>query len=314
MIDIPSFFGSLPDDLPVVWTLHDMNPFTGGCHFSSGCQAFQSACGNCPQIARPHQADLSQQIIRLKQTAVRNKNLHVVAPSQWLTEQARKSSVFSTARSFQTIPYGLDTSSLTPHCRTEARQNFQLPANSFVLGFGADSLSNRRKGFAELFNALQQVRAEQPIIAVVFGAGELPALDLPSVKVVPVGFVRSPEQLARLYSAMNVFVLPSLEDNLPQTGLEAMACGTPVIAFDAGGIPDFVLPNRTGLLAKTGDAADLARQIQSAIDHPETLERWGRQGRQLMLERFNCRSEAKAYAELYYRVLEQQNKHFTEAA
>jgi glycosyltransferase involved in cell wall biosynthesis len=235
----------------------------------------------------------------LKREAIRGKNLHVVAPSRWLTEAAQRSAVFASARSFRTIPYGLDISSFAPQARSVARNEFQLPENAFVLGFGADSLTNRRKGWPELLAALKQVRASQPPVAFVFGGGALPAENELGMRIVSAGYVRDPLRLANLYSAMNVFVLPSLEDNLPQTGLEAMACGTPVIAFDAGGIPDFVVPEQTGLLARSRDVADLARQIQRVVDHPADLIHMGQHARQLVVERFNGQLEANRYVALY---------------
>jgi glycosyltransferase involved in cell wall biosynthesis len=302
LIDVPSFFASVPSDLPIVWTLHDMNPFTGGCHFSSGCEAFRSACGNCAQIACSSGIDLSYRILREKRAAVRDKNLHVVAPSRWLIEAAKKSAVLGEARSYHTIPYGLDIDALSPRDPAAARRQLGLSEHAFVLGFGAASLTNRRKGFQELRAALTQLRGDN-IVALVFGGGELPPESDSRLKTVSVGYVQGADRLANLYSAMSAFALPSLEDNLPQTGLEAMACGTPVVAFHAGGIPDFVIPGQTGLLARTGDAGELARQIQWLIDHRNQLAPLKAQARQIVVERFNSDVEVQNYIELYQEVV-----------
>ena len=299
LIDYPSFFGSLPDDLPIVWTLHDMNPFTGGCHFSSGCERFVTGCGNCPQLANSGRHDLSSRQFISKFDALHSKNLHVVAPSRWLIEAARRSSILGAARSFHLIPYGLDTDTFSPREKEKARHQFNIPREEFVLGFGADAVTNRRKGLAELIAALNQLRLDRPAVALVFGKGEIPEIKIANLAMIRVGFVSEPNQLANLYSAMDALVLPSLEDNLPQTGLEAMACGTPVVGFAAGGIPDFVWPEQTGLLAKTGDMADLASQIQRLLDEPAFIPAMGARARKLTLERFTSVQESARYTKLY---------------
>jgi glycosyltransferase involved in cell wall biosynthesis len=314
LIDYPSFFASIPDDLPVVWTLHDMNPFTGGCHFSSGCERFMTVCGNCPQLANPGRQDLSNRQFALKFKALRNKNLHVVAPSRWLIEAARLSPILNSARSFHLIPYGLDTEFFFPRDSETARRQFNVPLDATVLGFGADSVANRRKGWRELVEALNQLRYTRPTVALVFGKGELPSNANRNLTIISVGFIHEPSQLANLYSAMDALVMPSLEDNLPQTGLEAMACGTPVIAFDAGGIPDFVLPEQTGLLAKTGDSAALSRQIQRLLDDPERADAMGIRARKLILEQFSSGLESARYLELYRKLLTTRQNPSREAA
>lgn len=306
LIDYPTFFASVPDELPIVWTLHDMNPFTGGCHFSANCEAFVAGCSRCPQIANPGSRDLSHQQFVLKRAAIQGKNLHVVAPSTWLLDAARRSAIFSEARTFHCIPYGLQTELFVPQDKRASREQFQVPREAVVIGFGADLVTNRRKGWREMLAALSQLRADRPTIALVFGGGDLPKCTNRNLTVLPVGFVNDRNRLAQLYSAMDFFVLPSLEDNLPQTGLEAMACGTPVVAFKAGGIPDFVLHEQTGLLAKIGDPADLARQMQRLIGHPEYLVTMGTQARKLIAEKFSSSVEAAAYSRLYQELVSQR--------
>ena len=306
LIDYPTFFASVPNDLPIVWTLHDMNPFTGGCHFSANCHAYVEGCGRCPQLANPGDFDLSQRQFLLKRDALQGKNLHVVAPSHWLLDAARRSAIFREARSFHWIPYGLQTEHFFPQDKIASREQFQVPRAAVVVGFGADLVTNRRKGWREMLAALSQLRGDRPIVALVFGGGELPKSTNRNLTIIPVGYVNDKNRLAQLYSAMDFFVLPSLEDNLPQTGLEAIACGTPVVAFNAGGIPDFVLHEQTGLLAKIGDPADLARQMQRLINHPEQLVSMGTRARQLIVEKFSSNLEANAYIQLYQELIAQR--------
>jgi hypothetical protein len=133
-LDYESFFGTMPRSHPVVWTLHDQNPFTGGCHFAFGCEHFGHVCGNCPQLAAPGPRDLSRKGLGIKRHALRDKNLHIVAPSRWIENAVRQSTIFREARSFHRIPYGLDTQLFAPYDKREARQKLNLPEKADVVG------------------------------------------------------------------------------------------------------------------------------------------------------------------------------------
>jgi glycosyltransferase involved in cell wall biosynthesis len=302
-LDYPSFFASIPEEMPIVWTLHDMNPFTGGCHFSSGCEAFSAQCGHCPQLVRKSKNDLSRRSFALKRQSLRRKNLHIVAPSRWLADAARRSHVFSAAQSFRTIPYGLDTETFAPRSPVASRAQLGLPAERLVLAFGAVSLSNGRKGMRALLQALSKLDSTRPWIGIYFGEGDLPMQAIHGNELRGVGYLQNNEQLTTFYSAADLFLLPSLEDNLPQTGLEAMACGTPVVGFDVGGIPDYTRPGQTGLLARAGDAGSLARQIGDLIEQPQSLRRMGENARRLIKREFSQTVEVDGYRQLYHELL-----------
>lgn len=305
MIDYASFFASIPNDMPIVWTLRDINPLTGGCHYTSGCEAFASECKHCPQLGRRGERDLANRSFHTKLTAVRDKNIHVVANSHWTERQARKSRILANARSFQTIHNGLDVEQFTPQDRSESRQHFGLPQDASVIAFGADRIDNRRKGLRELLDALTLLGSDRRVVALCFGKGELPkSRTLPEVK--SVGHVSSTNELARLYSAADVFVISSLEEAFGQTGIEALACGTPVVGFDTGGIPDYVRPQQTGLLAKVGNSVDLARQIAWILDRPDERERMSTLARSVAVNDFHHDKLARKYIELYRTV--RQNK------
>ena len=153
-IDFPSFFRSLPESMPIVWTLHDMNPFTGGCHYSWGCDRFQTKCHNCPQLLRPSSKDLSKRGFDIKLESLKYENLHVVADSYWLENQARSSTIFKHARSIQTIHYGLDVDVFSPEDKIRSKKALGIDPDQVVVAFGADSISWRRKGRSELQGAL----------------------------------------------------------------------------------------------------------------------------------------------------------------
>ncbi|QEG02816.1 Capsular glucan synthase [Stieleria maiorica] len=298
-IDFPSFFGSLSGDQAVVWTLHDMNALSGGCHFSGGCERFRLGCGNCPQIKRPGQRDVSFRSFETKRRALQDINLHIVAPSRWLLQQARSSPLLAGARSFTRIPYGMPTDRLYPMQKRFAREALGIETDAFIIGFGAMSLGNRRKGAAELAAALEHVGPNPNVRCLVFGSGTLSESNKELPQTIHVGSVQDDRTRRLVYSAADAFVLPSTEDNLPLTGLEAMACGTPVIGFDAGGIPDYVIPGKTGLLADTGNAAQLASRLKTAIANPQAIKAMGGQARELILDQYQADTEAQRYIELY---------------
>ena len=298
-IDIPSFFGSLPEHQPVVWTLHDMNALTGGCHFSGGCQRFRIGCGNCPQARRSGQNDISFQSFETKRRALAGINLHVVAPSRWLLDLAQSSPLLSEARSFSRIPYGMPTDTLYPMDRLFAREALGIKQNAFIICFGAMNLESQRKGASELLASLKMLGADSNIRCLVFGAGSLRDQSENLPEMIEVGRVQDSRTRRLVYSAADVFVLPSTEDNLPLTGLEAMACGTPVIGFAAGGIPDYVIPGKTGMLAENGNSAELAQRLQDAASNPARMSEMGDQARKLIVQEFEFDLQAKRYVQLY---------------
>ncbi len=299
LIDFPSFFAAIPRSVPLVWTLHDMNPFTGGCHYNGGCRRFASGCGQCPAIDQPGRRDLSHDAIRTKQRALAERRLHVVTPSRWLRGIAQQSPVWPQGTQFQVIANGLDTNQFRPTEKPLARRKLGLPQNVPLIAFGAEDVENPRKGFHLLLHALRLLPAQHSIECLVFGRGRVTdARDgLPIFH--EFGYVDQPERQALIYSAADVFVMPSLEDNAPQTGLEAMACGTPVVAFDAGGIPEFVMPGQTGLLAAVGNVSELARQIGDLTDHARLRQRLAAGSRKLIESEYDVRTQARKYIELY---------------
>ncbi len=296
LVDYPSFFASLPKDRPVVWVLHDMNPFTGGCHFSAGCDRFTTHCGNCPQIAGSGDRDITFQTLRMKRQLYQGLNLHIVSPSRWLSAEAQRSVPFADVASHRVIPYGLETDQFTPVDRQQARRALNLGDDKRIVLFGAASSENRRKGFHCLLNAWSELPAET-VRGVMFGAGQAPTLLRGQAEIQHLGFIRDPAKLRLVYSAADLFVLPSLEDNLPQTGMEAMSCGTPVVAFSAGGIPDYVRPGETGMLVPTGDARALGGQIRRLLENPDQLRRMGAQARETMVREYSQPIESMRYAE-----------------
>lgn len=314
MLDFASFFASVPDEHPIVWTLHDVNLCTGGCHYPGDCTAFESECRACPVLKQPGPRDLSNRSFEVKQNALRGKNLHIVANSRWTEAVARRSPILAGARSIRTIHYGLDATQFAPQEKLTARRQLGLPADAPVVAFGAHRIDVRRKGLAELVAALHQIRTDRPIIALCFGGGDMSWSRSERIEFRTLGELRSPAELVRAYSAADLFVIPSLQEAFGQTGIEALSCETPVVGFRAGGIPDFVRHEETGLLADAGDVADLGRQIERLLQRPSERARIGKTGRQLVLSEFSPRRSAEQYADLYRSLLPARNRQASQAA
>ena len=301
-LDYPSFFSSVPESVPIIWTLHDMNPFTGGCHYSWECRRYQSLCCNCPQLRKSSRSDLSTKNFLLKKETLRGKNLHVVADSRWLEREARTSPIFSEAKSIQTIHYGLDTQTFFPKDKGACRSVLGLAPDSIVISFGADHVGNRRKGMPELLAALSGIGSNDRLVLLLFGQSfpHLGQVDFPSIHF---GFVQSPTLLSAIYSASDMFVIPSLHEAFGQTALESLACGTPVVGFRTGGIPDMIIHGETGLLAQPNDTNDLSAQIRWLMDHPEERRQMGLRGRLSVENMFTADMQADKYTSLYSYVL-----------
>jgi glycosyltransferase involved in cell wall biosynthesis len=293
---------------PVIWTLHDMWAFTGGCHYSAGCTQYQQDCAACPQL----QADpygLTAAILRDKLELL--QGLVIVTPSEWLADCARRSRVFCHHR-IEVIPYGLETDVFSPLDKAEAKRELGLNGGA-VLGsaiallIGADDGNEQRKGFAELLQALK-ICAQHPQFQALLNAQKIQLLcfGIPSAHLTELnlplhsfGRIDEDQQLRQIYAAADLFVLPSLEDNFPNTMLEAMSCGTPVIAFEVGGIPDVVKDGITGRTVPLGDVSAMAAAILDCVLADDQRRRLGEASRRVMAEQYGLAVQAQRYMALY---------------
>lgn len=243
---------------PIVWTLHDEWAFTGGCHYSRGCDRFESHCQQCPFLRRPGGRDVSFRIFEQKLAAYRNAPLTVVACSEWLAGEARRSALLG-GFPIRSIPNPIDTTVWQPTDRRAARQALGLPLNKKLVLFGAGNLRDERKGFRFLVDAMAALNGVE---LVVFGKADPAALSELPFLVHNLGVISAENGLITAYNAADALAVPSLEDNLPNTIVEALACGTPVVAFATGGIPEMIQHQQTGWLAPPRDAAALAEGLQ----------------------------------------------------
>ncbi len=303
-IDHQAFFENVPEHTPVVWTLHDMNSFTGGCHYDYGCGKHTESCGACPQLGSREEEDLSRKSWRRKHevySQVAKDRLHVVGASRWLADEARRSSLFD-GFPVTTIPYSLDTQAFVPRDRDQARTSLGIPRGDRVVLFLTDSLVTRRKGFAVLAEALNGIEDVPNLRLLSLGYNDPALMKGPIVESIPhqhFEFLDDDRLLSSIYSAADLFVIPSLQENLPQTALEAMSCGTPVAGFGVGGIPDLVRPGVTGELAPVGDAGALGNMIRKMLKDPKRLAAMSANCRRVVIEEYAHDVQAGRYADLY---------------
>ena len=296
--DYPSFFQSVPEDIPIVWTLHDQNAFTGGCHYSAGCTQFRSSCGSCPQVTNSHTRDVSFDTFQTKKKALADRNVYVVAPSKWMLDLAKQSPIWPSSASFHHIRLGFNLKKFYPVEKQHARQQLGIHSDAFLIGFGADDVKSKRKGVGFLLEALDSLSSNKDVEGLVFGSGEI---DVPNGvnQLHQLGYVDSVDRQRLIYSAADVVVVPSTEDNQPQVGLEAMACGTPVVGFDTCGIPEMVRHGKTGLLAEAGNAGNLAKQLSWIISNPLQRKQMGLEARNMMEKFHDSEIQAAQYIQLY---------------
>lgn len=287
---------------PLVWTLHDSWAFTGGCHLPGECTRYRAACGRCPALGSQDDGDLSRRVWERKRRAWEDLPITVVAPSRWLSGCARSSALLGAAR-HEVIPNGLDLDRFRPADRAASRARLGMPADrTLVLFGGVNSATDPNKGLTLMVEALHHLAVggrTAGVDWVVFGTAPdqpLPAVPYP-VRVV--GQIDDEATLAALYAAADVFVAPSIQENLPSTVMEALACGTPCVAFDAGGLPDLIEHQRNGWLARTHQAEDLARGIAWVLEDEERRGALAARGRRKAEEEFELTLVARRYADLY---------------
>jgi glycosyltransferase involved in cell wall biosynthesis/Flp pilus assembly protein TadD len=290
---------------PVIWTLHDMNPFTGGCHYAGDCRRYEQSCGDCPQLGSAGEDDLSRRVWTAKAEAYRQLNLTIVTPSHWLAGCAGRSSLFRD-RPIRVIPNGFPLEVFKPGDTEQVRRELDIPPDALVVLFGADSVLNRRKGFRYLLEALRQLAEaadECELVLACFGHLPEDAAVHPPCRLIKMGNIKDEAHLARAYSAADVFVLPSLEDNLPNTVIEALACGVPVVAFNSGGIREIIDHGKTGCLVDRRHPDDLAAGIARVLTSGEFGRLASDRCRRKAIDSYAIDARADDYVRLYRQVL-----------
>ena len=286
---------------PIVWTLHDSWPFTGGCHLPGNCRRYERECGQCPVLGSNCENDLSRRIWRRKHEAWNNLLLTIVCPSKWLAERAGASSLFK-GRRIVIIPNGIDTVRYSPGDRLAARRQLGLPENRSILLYGANhAISDKNKGLDLLLAALRLIddKQLQDTELVVFGEDTKATLQDSRLHIRNFGTIHDEERLLLLYRAADIFVAPSRQENLPNMVMEAMSCGTPCVAFAVGGIPDLITHDETGYLARPFEIEDLAQGLSRLILDEDRRASMSLQSREWIENNVSMSKIVTLYQDLY---------------
>jgi glycosyltransferase involved in cell wall biosynthesis len=285
---------------PLVWTLHDLRAFTGGCHFTAGCERWKEQCFPCPQL-RDDPCSLPKRNLADQELLWCGNQFTIVTPSAWLARLAAQSRTFRDCR-IEVIPNGIDPRAFFPSSRQQARRELGLPQEGTYVVFGADSGAERRKGADELVAAIEALLCRPSVPPCLrFLCFGKPAQRLEGLgeRLIPLGYLRDNAKLRAAYTAADAFVLPSLDDNLPTTMLESLACGTPVVAFASGGIPEVVRDGVTGRLAPSGDVPALTSALADVLGRREALDALGKAGAELIHREFTVEVQTRRIRTLY---------------
>ncbi|EKV00915.1 glycosyltransferase [Leptolyngbya sp. PCC 7375] len=291
---------------PIVWTLRDMWSFTGGCCYTQGCTRYQQQCGRCPMLGSNQEKDLSRKVWQRKYHAWQNLNLTLVPISQWVADCASKSALLKQYPA-QVIPNAVDTDIFRPIDKKIARNILKLPQQDKLILFGAlSATTDKRKGFDHLRAALNKLKSNNtlPLRAVIFGANKIsPSMKL-NIPHTMLGRLNDNVTLALAYSAADVMVVPSIQEAFGKTAIEAMACGTPVVSFDATGLRDIVEHQKNGYRAACFSSEDLAKGIEWTLENTERLQQLSQQARQTVITNFSFEVQSTSYKQLYQELLQ----------
>ena len=281
----------------VVFTAHDCSCFTGGCIYPLQCKGYLNSCGNCPQLpALGTRFDFTSINLGINRWLARQGAIQYVFPSHWLREKATASVRFS--RDARVIPNGFSTEGYDFRSKTEARRELGIRAEHKVIVVAAHYLADPRKGVAFALAAIRSVKDLSPLVIFVGNAPADLEARMPGISFWLTGFVSEKRKLGLFFAAADVFLFPSLEDNLPIMVQESMAAGTPVVGFATGGIPEMVEDQCTGWLSKTADQPALDNNLRKALTHDD-LPRYGRAAQRIVADRFNADAFGREHLALY---------------
>ena len=312
MLSLKGIQKILTSGKPVIWTMHDMWPCTGICHHARECKGFHTECGQCWQLCFPKDKDLSRKVLLKKKQVYAKGHIHFVTCSRWLEGMARQS-ILIQGHEVCTIHNALNTSLFKSDNRQSARQRLRLPDGKRLILFGAVKPSDKRKGIDYFVEACRLLKSRYPALKdvagiVVFGnnADELQTL-LP-FPVYSLGYMHGEREMVDVYNAVDMYAIPSLEENLPNTIAEAQACGIPCVGFHVGGIPEMIDHQENGYIAEYRNAEDFAQGIYWVLQEADS-EILSRKSRKKAIAAYGEDSVAKQYIQLYEEALKNSKKH-----
>ena len=287
---------------PIVWTLHDNGPFTGGCHIMWDCKKYITRCGECPVLGSGKRNDLSARIFDNKlKTYNKIYNLTVVGVSEWISKAASLSTLLKN-RKIVTIPNLIDTTVYKPIDKLTAREQFNLPIDKKLILFGAlSAIKDINKGYQYLIKALQKIERND-IELVVFGNSSTDTTIEVDFKINYLGYLDNDQSLNLAYSAADVMIVPSVQESFGQTAMESMSCGTPVVSFNTTGLIDIIDHRENGYRADCFNEQDLAEGIKWVLNHNNPAELKSR-AREKVVKKFDGKIVGQQFAELYESIL-----------
>ena len=286
---------------PIVWTLHDSWAFTGICHVSYECKLYEHHCSACPMLGSSKERDYAYEVFDKKLKAYKDLDLHIVTPSKWLADCAKRSALFGNFP-ITVIPNCIDTDLYQPMDKTDARKVLGLENDKKYLLYGAmHVLKDANKGFAYLKKALKQIKDTDAEL-LVYGTNEdMHCYNLP-IPARSLGYINNDKMMALLYNAADVCIVPSLSENLSNTIMESLSCGTPVVGFDIGGNSDMIDHKRNGYLAKEKDCEDLAKGIEWCLVH-NADGAMSKNAREKVMNNYTIEIVSEQYKKLYESLL-----------
>ena len=293
MLSLENIRKILATGKPVVWTMHDIWPATAICHYARGCEAFHTECKHCKLLPGP--VDLANKVWKRKLRMLEGQRVTYVACSRWLAEEARKSALLK-GQVVTNIPNAIDTHVFRPQDKQKAR-------DKRIILFVSQRVTDPRKGMSYFVDAVRTLAEQHPemkentMVAILGGHAEDVAAQL-ALPVHALGYVSKPQRIVEVYNSADVFVLPSLEDNLPNTLMEAMACGVPCVGFQVGGIPEMINHQQNGYVAKFRDVDDLAAGIRYVLDEADYAQ-LSKQCVMKVAHSYSQQSVANRYLEIY---------------
>ena len=290
---------------PIVWTMHDMWPFTGICHYAGDCDKYATQCHNCPQLYKGSRKDIAYRTFQKKKKLFEGAQITFVACSRWLESLAKKSDLIK-GQTITNIPNAINTNLFKPRDKKQAREKCHLPQDKKLLLFGSIKITDKRKGIDYLVSACKQIASSYPDFSkelgvVVFGNQAEQYTSLFPFPIYPMNYVSNEKELVDIYNAVDLYVTPSLQDNLPNTIVEAMACGIPCIGFNVGGIPQMIDHLHNGYVAEYQSSKAMAKGIHWALTEGE-YESLSEEACRKAVSSYSESTIAKKYVEIYNKI------------
>jgi glycosyltransferase involved in cell wall biosynthesis len=303
---------------PIVWTLHDERAFTGGCHYSYGCEGFKRSCSNCPQLQESLHW-LAENNFENRMKFIGQMPIHFVCPSNWLKDKLVSSSVFNKdLHEVSVIRNSVDLETFKPRSckrKTLIREKFGIPEKNICILIGCFSWEEERKGFKFLIDALHQFSQalkdnslETKITLISMGDGDL---DIDGIEHKNMGFLTNETEISEIISCCDLFLNMSREDNLPNTIVESLACGVPVISTNVGGIPEMYDPNKSGRLINRDSSKSMSEELLLLATNPELLKELSANARKEAEKKYSPITQASKYYDLFTKVILAHKRHST---